>query len=160
MPEHRIIAIDLDQATILARTPEIEQERAVAIRDLLTSNSFAPRRPIANGYGGPYRLGLRVEEGRLAIGIAERDGRLLETIILGLARFRRVIRDYFAICDSYFQAVAQAQPAQIEAIDMARRGIHNGAAELLVTCLEGKVALDFDTARRLFTLITALHIRG
>jgi len=80
--------------------------------------------------------------------------------VLGLARFRRPIRDYFAICDSYYQAIRAATPTQIETIDMARRGIHNGAAELLIECLENKVAMDFDTARRMFTLITALHIRG
>ena len=121
---------------------------------------FAPKRPLKHGQGGPYRVRLRVEEGRLAIEIADTDGAPLVTVILGLARFRRPIKDYFAICDSYYQAVAQSNPAQIETIDMARRGIHNGAAELLVECLDGKIALDFDTARRLFTLIAALNIRG
>ena len=115
---------------------------------------------MARGHGGPYRVTLRVTEGRLAIDIADEESRPLETIILGLTRFRRPIRDYFAICDSYFRALGEGQPAQIETIDMARRGIHNGAAELLLECLDGKIAVDFDTARRLFTLIAVLHIRG
>jgi uncharacterized protein (UPF0262 family) len=113
------------------------------------------------GFTGPYRVTLRVEEGRLAIDIADTGKRLLETIKLGLTRFRRPIKDYFAICESYFRALGEQQnPAQIETIDMARRGIHNGGAELLMECLENKVAIDFETARRLFTLIAALHLRG
>lgn len=161
MADPRIIAILLDGDTLAPRAPEAEREREVAISDLLASNHFAPTRPMAAGHDGPYRVTLRVEEGRLAVDIADADGQRLETIVLGLHRFRRPIKDYFAILDSYFKALGeQAQPAQIETIDMARRGIHNGAAELLSECLEGKVALDFDTARRLFTLITALHIRG
>ena len=108
----------------------------------------------------PYRVGLSVQEGRLAIEITREDGTAFETHILGMGRFRRPIRDYFAICDSYFQAVKQSTPQQIETIDMARRGVHNEAAELLKTALEGKVDLDFDTARRLFTLICVLHIKG
>jgi uncharacterized protein (UPF0262 family) len=161
MADPRIIAIDLDGDTLPTRARDADREREVAILDLLAGNRFEPARPIANGFTGPYRVGLRVEEGRLAIDIADADGQPLETIILGLHRFRRPIKDYFAILDSYFKALGeQAQPTQIETIDMARRGIHNGAAELLMECLEDKVALDFDTARRLFTLITALHIRG
>ncbi|MEP6786538.1 MAG: UPF0262 family protein, partial [Sphingomonadales bacterium] len=101
-----------------------------------------------------------VQEGRLAIDIVRKNGDPLETHILGMARFRRPIRDYFAICDSYFQAVKTSTPQQIETIDMARRAVHNDAAELLKTALDGKVDLDFDTARRLFTLICVLHIKG
>jgi uncharacterized protein (UPF0262 family) len=160
MGDPRIIAVDLDESTILWRNADIEQERRIAIFDLLEDNSFAPQRPYPQGYAGPYRIRLRVEEGRLAIDIAAEGGELLETIILGLARFRRPIRDYFAICDSYFQAIRAATPQQIETIDMARRGIHNHAAELLQERLDGKVTVDFDTARRLFTLICVLHIRG
>ncbi|WP_116089968.1 UPF0262 family protein [Sphingomonas crusticola] len=161
MADPRIIAIELDDDTFPTRAIEIDRERQVAIHDLLAGNRFEPRRPIERGFHGPYRVGLRVEEGRLAIDIADADKQPLETIKLGLTRFRRPIKDYFAICESYFQALGQqAQPAQIETIDMARRAIHNGGAELLVDCLENKVAIDFETARRLFTLITALHIRG
>ncbi len=160
MADPRLIAVDLDERTILWRSADVEQERRIAIFDLLEENHFAPARAYPQGYAGPFRLALRVEEGRLAFDIRAEDGQLLETIILGLARFRRNIKDYFAICDSYYQAVAKASPAQIETIDMARRGLHNEAAELLIEKLDGKIAVDFDTARRLFTLVCVLHIKG
>ncbi len=111
-------------------------------------------------YEGPYKLFLSVREGRLVMEIRRADDSLLEAVILGLASFRRPIRDYFAICGSYFEAIRQATPAQIETVDMARRAVHNEGAGLLRTRLEGKIAVDFDTARRLFTLICVLHIRG
>ncbi len=158
--ERRISHITLDETTIIWRSADIEQERRIAIFDLLEGNFFAPMRTQSDGYGGPYRVGLSAQDGRLAIEIAREDGAALETHILGMGRFRRPIRDYFAICDSYFQAVKNSTPQQIETIDMARRAVHNEAAELLKTALEGKVDLDFDTARRLFTLICVLHIRG
>jgi uncharacterized protein (UPF0262 family) len=160
MADPRIIAVELDEQTIIWRNADVEQERRIAIFDLLEGNHFAPCRAYPQDYAGPYRVKLRVEEGRLAIDIAADDGQLLETIVLGLARFRRPIRDYFAICDSYYQAIRAATPQQIETIDMARRGIHNEAAELLKERLDGKIEVDFDTARRLFTLICVLHIRG
>ena len=160
MADPCIMAIELDDRTILSRNAAIERERRVAIDDLLARNSFEPKRTRSAGHDGPYRVRLRVEEGRLAIEIADADGQPLETIILGLGRFRRTLKDYLAICDSHFKALKQANPAHIEPIDMARRGIHNDGAELLVERLNGKVALDFDTARRLFTLIAVLHIRG
>ena len=151
---NRIIDVALDERTIIRRSAEVEQERQVAIDDLLHGNSFAPA-----GLTGPFRILLRVEDNRLAIDIKDEADRPLDTVRLGLARFRRPLRDYFAICDSYFKAVRAASPHQIETIDMARRGTHNQAAELLIECLEGKIAMDFDTARRLFTLICVLHIR-
>jgi uncharacterized protein (UPF0262 family) len=160
MADPRIIEVELDERTILWRSADIEQERRIAIFDLLEGNHFAPQRVHADGYAGPYRLKLSVEEGRLALAIHREDGSLLEAHILSLGRFRRPIKDYFAICDSYYQAIRNATPAQIETMDMARRGIHNDAAETLKTALEGKVAIDFDTARRLFTLICVLHIKG
>ena len=160
MADPRIIDVTLDERTILWRSADIEQERRIAIFDLLEENHFAPQRKHPDGYAGPYKLHLRVEEGRLALEIHRADDSHLETLVLGLARFRRPIRDYFAICDSYYQAIRNASPAQIETIDMARRGIHNQAAELLQERLEGKIHVDFDTARRLFTLICVLHIRG
>ena len=160
MSDPRIIAIDLDEKTIIWRNADVEQERRVAIFDLIEENHFRPLRAYPQDYAGPYCVKLRVEEGRLAIDIAAENGELLETLILGLASFRRSIKDYFAICDSYFQAIRQSTAAQIETVDMARRGIHNEAAELLKTRLEGKIDVDFDTARRLFTLICVLHIRG
>ena len=156
----RIIDITLDERTILWRSADIEQERRIAIFDLIEANHFAPQRQHADGYAGPYRIALSVEEGRLAIAINREDGTPLEVLVLALGRFRRPIRDYFAICDSYYQAIRQATPAQIETVDMARRAIHNEAAELLKERLEGKIEVDFDTARRLFTLICVLHIRA
>jgi len=160
MADQRIIDVQLDERTIIWRNADIEQERRIAIFDLLEGNEFEPARDYPGAYAGPYKLTLRVEEGRLALDIAAENGALLETIIIGLTRFRRPIREYFAICDSYFQAIRQATPQQIETIDMARRGIHNDAAELLKERLDGKITVDFDTARRLFTLICVLHIKG
>jgi uncharacterized protein (UPF0262 family) len=160
MADPRIIDVQLDEHTILWRSADVEQERRIAIFDLLEGNHFAPQRQQADGYGGPYRIKLRVEEGRLAIDMFREDETHLETLILALGRFRRPIKDYFAICDSYYQAIRQATPQQIETVDMARRAIHNEAAELLKERLGGKIEVDFDTARRLFTLICVLHIRG
>jgi uncharacterized protein (UPF0262 family) len=160
MADPRIIAVDLDEKTIIWRNADVEQERRIAIFDLLEGNYFEPQRAYPEGYCGPFRIRLRVEEGRLAIDIGSEDDQILETLILSLARFRRPIKDYFAICDSYFQAIRQATAQQIETVDMARRAIHNEAAELLIERLDGKIKVDFDTARRLFTLICVLHIRG
>jgi uncharacterized protein (UPF0262 family) len=160
MAEPRISHIELDEATILWRNADIEQERRIAIFDLIEENTFKPLRSFAAGHGGPYRLRLSVDEGRLVLRIADEQDAELETLILGLGRFRRPIRDYFAICDSYYQAIRKATAGEIETIDMARRGIHNDAAEMLLERLDGKVETDFPTARRLFTLICVLHIRG
>ncbi|MGJ3646882.1 UPF0262 family protein [Sphingomonas sp. GlSt437] len=160
MADHRIIDVSLDERTIIWRSADIEQERRIAIFDLIEGNYFKPVRDYPDGYAGPYKIALSVEEGRLAIDIARESGELLETYVLGLGRFRRPIKDYFAICDSYYQAIRNATPQQIETIDMARRGIHNEAAELLRERLNGKIDIDFDTARRLFTLICVLHIKA
>ena len=160
MTDPRIIDITLDERTILWRNADVEQERRIAIFDLLEDNYFAPQRVHDDGYVGPYRVLLRVEDGRLVIEVKREDGEPLEAIILGLGRFRRPIREYFAICDSYYQAISNASPQQIETVDMARRAIHNDAAEMLIERLEGKIKVDFDTARRLFTLICVLHIKG
>ena len=156
----RIAKIALDEDTILWRSADIEQERRVAIYDLIEDNVFKPVRPVEAGHHGPYDLKLAVQDGRLVLTIADEGGAPLETLILGLARFRRPIRDYFAICDSYYQAIRKATAAEIETIDMARRAIHNDAADLLLERLEGKVETDHPTARRLFTLICVLHIKG
>ena len=160
MADPRIIDVKLDEATIIWRNADVEQERRIAIFDLIEGNYFKPLRDHADGYAGPYKLALRVEEGRLVFEIEREDGTPLEAIILGLGRFRRPIRDYFAICDSYYQAIRQSTAAQIETVDMARRAIHNEAAEILIERLDGKIEVDFDTARRLFTLICVLHIKG
>ena len=160
MADPRIINVELDERTILWRSADIEQERRIAIFDLIEGNHFAPQRPQADGYAGPYRIKLESEEGRLGIHIYREDRSHLETLVLALGRFRRPIKDYFAICDSYYQAIRAATPQQIETVDMARRGVHNDAAELLRERLAGKIDVDFDTARRLFTLICVLHLRG
>ncbi len=160
MADPRIIDVTLDERTILWRSADIEQERRIAIFDLIEENSFAPQRAYPDGYAGPYRIALSVPEGRLQLDIKREDDSALETLILSLAAFRRPIRDYFAICDSYFQAIRSATPAQIETIDMARRGIHDDAARLLMERLDGKIAVDHATARRLFTLICVLHIKA
>lgn len=154
MADPRIIDVKLDDRTIIWRNADVEQERRIAIFDLLEENMFAPV-----GHDGPFRILLRVEENRLAIDLSDADGVKLETIRLGLARFRRPIRDYFAICESYFNAIRSDTPKGIEAVDMARRALHNEAAELLRECFEDKIEMDFDTARRLFTLICVLHIK-
>jgi uncharacterized protein (UPF0262 family) len=154
MGEPRIIDVELDEGSILRRSDDIERERQVAIFDLLEANSFQPM-----GHQGPFRIRLRIEESRLAIEIKDEGGEPLDTVRLGLARFKRPVRDYFAICDSYFKAVRSDSSKGLETIDMARRGMHNEAAELLQDCLKDKVELDFDTARRLFTLICVLHIK-
>ena len=157
MSDDRIIHVALDDRTILWRNADIEQERRVAIFDLLEGNSFRLCEPDAPG---PYKIFLSVPDGRLSVDVMDEKDAALATITIALSPFRRIIRDYFAICESYYQAIRERAPHEIEAIDMARRGIHNEAAELLKDRLDGKIAVDFDTARRLFTLICVLHIRG
>ena len=158
--DQRIAKIELDEESIIWRNADIEQERRIAIFDLIEENFFKPVRAAERGAGGPYHLRLAVRDGRLLMTIADNEDAVLEELLLGLARFRRPIREYFAICDSYYQAIRKATPGEIETIDMARRGVHNRAAELLLERLEGKIETDFPTARRLFTLICVLHIKG
>ena len=153
---YRLTAITLDERTVVHRTRQIEQEREIAIYDLLEENSFTP---VGSG-GGPYRLVLRIEENRLVFDIYLEDDSVHGKVMLSLTPFRRVIKDYFLICDSYFKAIRTAPPSQIEALDMARRGSHNEGSELLQERLKGKIEVDFDTARRLFTLICVLHLKG
>lgn len=152
----RIIAVDIDNQTLSSSGPEAEHERRVAIFDLLESNEFS----LENNSAGPYKLELSRSENRLIIAINSEADAPLHTFILSLAPFRRIVKDYFMICDSYYDAIRNATPHQIEAIDMARRGIHNEGSELLARRLEGKIKTDFDTARRLFTLICALLSKG
>jgi uncharacterized protein (UPF0262 family) len=154
----RISHIDIDDTGLAAPTPEIEQERKVAIFDLLEDNSFAlPKREGKSVPDGPYRLGLAIREGRLVFDIATDASEKVGEFHLSLGPFRQVVKDYFQICESYFEAVKRLPPSQIEAIDMARRGIHNEGARVLQERLEGKADVDIDTARRLFTLICVLH---
>lgn len=156
MDTQRIASITLDERTVLRRSPDVEQERKVAIYDLLQQNHFAP----AGVKAGPYRLRLGLEEGTVVLDVRTEAEEPVQRITLGLSPFRRIIKDYFVICDSYYEAIKTATQARIEAIDMGRRGLHNEAAELLIEKLEGRVELDLDTARRLFTLLCVLHMRG
>ncbi len=154
----RICHIEIDDTGLPAPTPEMEQERRVAVFDLLEDNSFAlPARDGREIPPGPYRLLLAVREKRLVVDIAQEDGEKVAEFHLSLGPFRQVVKDYFQICDSYFDAVKRLPPSQIEAIDMARRGIHNEGARILVERLDGKAEVDIDTARRLFTLICVLN---
>ena len=151
----RLIAVTLDDASFGRASPDIEHERAVAIYDLVEESSFGlPEHP------GPYRLMLRLVDQRLVFDIRADDERPLVAHALSLTPFRRIVKDYFMICDSYRAAIRSGSPSRIEAIDMGRRGVHNEGSEILKTRLAGKVDLDLDTARRLFTLICVLHWRG
>lgn len=154
----RLVAIDLDDAGAPPASPEIEQERRVAVLDLLAENSFAL--PDREGVHGPYRLGLGVRDRRLVFAVRGEGGDLAAEFHLSLGPFRQVVKDYFQICESYWGAVRTLPPAQIETIDMARRGIHDEGARVLQERLDGKARVDRDTARRLFTLICALHPPG
>jgi uncharacterized protein (UPF0262 family) len=154
--DHRIGAILLDEKSVVKRSPEVEQEREVAISDLLENNLFKPK----GAAGGPYRLALSVKENRLVFDIARESGQRVGRILLSLAPFRRIVKDYFLVCDSYYKAMRSAPPAQIESLDMGRRAVHNEGTELLIKRLAGKIETDFDTARRLFTLICVLHLKG
>ena len=160
MSANRIARLELDEATILWRSPEVEQERQVAMRDLEADNRFTPLRAVERGHDGPWTVRLAVAESGLTMALSDRDGADAGTIGLGLTRFRRVVREYFAICDSYYKALRKASPREIETIDMARRAIHDRATRQLLEALEGKVETDFATARRLFTLICVLHIKA
>jgi uncharacterized protein (UPF0262 family) len=153
---HRLVAVTLDEASIGRGNPDQEHERAIAIYDILEANSFA----IPDHDGGPYALHLALVDKKLCFEIRTGDGVPLMMHHLSLSPFRGVIRDYAIVCDSYYKAIRTASPTHIEAIDMGRRGLHNEAAELLMQRLDGKVAIDFDTARRIFTLIFALHWKG
>jgi uncharacterized protein (UPF0262 family) len=153
---NRLLAIKLDEALAQNATPEMLQDRALAIHDLLEGNNFA----LSNGMAGPYRLNVASHDQRLLLSLAGEDGAPLYSIVLSLTPFRRVVKDYFQICDSYTMAVKASNPQAIEAIDMARRSIHNEGSEILQSRLHGKAEMDFDTARRLFTLVCALMTRS
>jgi len=160
MSDDRIAELTLDEATVLRRNPEVEQEREVALLDLVADSRFSPLRAAERGHAGPWSLRLAVSEGRLAIAVRDRAGAEAETIALGLARFRRVVREYFAICDSYYKAARKASARELETLDMARRAIHDRGTRQLLEALDGKAVTDFATARRLFTLICVLHIKS
>ncbi len=153
----RLSSIILDPTSIQPATPDIEHERSVAIFDLVEENRF---HPVGHEDGGPYRLDLSMVERKLVMDIKLENGDQIATHILSLTPFRRIIKDYFLICDSYYEAIKTATPSKIEAIDMGRRGLHNEGSQILQARLDGKIDTDFSTARRLFTLICALHWRG
>jgi uncharacterized protein (UPF0262 family) len=156
-----ICHIEIDDSGLPAPTPEIEQERKVAIFDLLEDNSFAlPERDGREVPAAPYRLGLAIRERRLVFDLDTEAGEDAAEFHLSLSPFRQVVKDYWQICESYYDAVKKLPPSQIEAIDMARRGIHNEGARVLQERLEGKAEVDHDTARRLFTLVCVLHFGG
>ncbi|HQF32031.1 MAG TPA: UPF0262 family protein [Hyphomicrobiales bacterium] len=155
-PRNRLAEIILDEGSIARSTPDIEHERAVAIYDLIEENEFA----LPGRDDGPYALHLSIVDNRLVFDIRLENGDAAVMHILSLTPFRRIVKDYFLMCDSYNQAIRTASPSQIEAIDMGRRGLHNEGSELVTERLKDKIELDFDTARRLFTLITVLHWKG
>src|SRR5688572_3327122 len=152
---NRLISIDLDDSLSGGPSPDTEHERKVAIYDLLADNIFD-----VHGGHGPFRVKLSINGGRLVFEIHDSREEHCSTIGLALSPFRGILKDYFLICESYFKAIRTATPSQIETIDMARRALHNEGSEILRERLTGKVEIDFDTARRLFTLLCALHWRG
>lgn len=152
----RLVGLTLDEASIGRGNPDVEHERAVAIHDLLTDNTFRP----VGDEGGPYTLQLGVSGNRLVFDIRRADGTPVIAHMLSLAPFRRVVKDYFTVCDSYYAAIRSATPERIEALDMGRRALHDEGSRVVMERLKRKVELDFDTARRLFTLLTVLHWKG
>ncbi|MCH1569138.1 MAG: UPF0262 family protein [Alphaproteobacteria bacterium] len=152
----RIVHLSLDDPALAARNADLEHERRVAIFDILENNHFA----LVDGPEGPYRLTLSLADRGILFAVSDKDDAELRRIELSMTPFRRNIRDYFMICESYFEAMRNATPERVETIDGARRALHNESAELLKTRLSDKVVLDDDTARRLFTLISVLQMRG
>ncbi|MFG1358904.1 UPF0262 family protein [Xanthobacter pseudotagetidis] len=156
-PPARLCAVTLDEASIGHSTADIEHERATAIWDLVEDNSFLP---CGDPGTGPYALHISLMDNRLVFDIRREGGEQVVQHHLSLTPFRKVVKDYFLVCESYYAAIRTASPSQIEAIDMGRRGLHNEGSELLRERLKDKVEVDFDTARRLFTLVCALHWKG
>jgi len=152
----RLVDVELDES-IGRSTPDIEHERAVAIFDLIEENRF---QPVGDDGSGPYKLKLSIAESRLVLSILRENGEAVVTHILSLTPFRRIVRDYYMICESYYEAIRASTPSRIEAIDMGRRGLHDEGSKTLLDRLAGKVDIDFPTARRVFTLICVLHWRG
>ena len=153
---NRLVSVKLDENSIGRGTPDQEHERAIAIYDLIEANNFS----IPGHDLGPYSLFVALQDKKLVFDINDESGSKIVTHMLSLTPFRRLLRDYFMVCESYYAAIRTATPAQIEAIDMGRRGLHNEGAQLLADRLDGKIDCDFDTARRIFTLVTALHWKG
>jgi uncharacterized protein (UPF0262 family) len=154
--KQRLTVVTLDEKSIGQSNSNIEHERKVAIHDLLEQNTFAPE----GHAGGPYGLHLGITDNRLRLDIKTAKGEQVITHLLSLTPFHRIVKDYFMVCDSYYEAIHTATPDRIEALDMGRRAIHDEGSRLLMERLERKVTVDFDTARRLFTLICALYWKG
>ena len=154
--KQRLVSVTLDEESIGRSNPDVEHEREVAIYDLLEQNTFAP----VGHDGGPYALHLSINDNRLVFDIRLQDGTPVMAHLFSLTPLRRIVKDYYMICDSYYQAIRTATPDKIEAIDMGRRGIHNDGSHILMERLKDKVTVDLDTARRLFTLICVLHWKG
>ncbi len=152
----RVAKLELDEHTVVRRNADVEHERSVAIFDLLEENFFAP----VGHSGGPYHLRLGIADNSLVFDVRDATDQPVDRVVLPLAAFRGIVKDYFLICESYYAAIRQSTPSQIEAIDMGRRGLHNEGSELLRERLADKIEIDFNTARRLFTLVCVLHIRG
>jgi uncharacterized protein (UPF0262 family) len=152
----RLVSVSLDETSIGRSHADQEQERAIAIYDLIERNSFA----VPGHDGGPYRLAIALHEQKLLLDVSQADGTAVIAHLLSLTPLRRLVKDYFLMCESYYGAIRSRSAAEIEAIDMGRRGLHDEAAASLIERLEGKIEVDFDTARRLFTLIAALHWKG
>lgn len=155
-PMLRLVAVTLDETSIGRSSPDVEHERAVAIYDLIEENAFAP----VDHDGGPYALHLSMTENRLVFDIRLADGTPVMAHLLSLTPFRKIVKDYFLVCDSYYEAIRTATPDRIEALDMGRRGLHDEGSRVLMERLKHKVSVDFGTARRLFTLICVLHWKG
>jgi uncharacterized protein (UPF0262 family) len=153
---HRLVAVTLDENSIGRSGPDIEHERAIAIYDLLESNSFAPEGQVR----GPFKLNLSITGNRLMLDIRNSNDAPVMAHLLSLSPLRRIVKDYFLVCDSYYEAIRTATPDRIEAIDMGRRALHDEGSQLLMERLKNKVTVDFETARRLFTLICVLHWKG
>ncbi len=152
----RLVEVTLDEQSIGRTAPDIEHERKVAIFDLIEENFFE----LADKAPGPYKLQLAIAENRLVLAVGDTEAAPIASFMLSLSPFRRLVKDYFLVCESYYEAIKTAPPSRIEALDMGRRGLHDEGSHLLMERLEGKIAVDFDTARRLFTLICALHWKG
>ncbi len=157
MTNHRLTMIHVDEASLAATTSDIEHERKVAVHDLLQENSF---KPVGVDHPGPFILRLSERDGRLVFEISSEDGQDLAAHHLSMSPMRRLIKDYFMLCETYYDAIRAAMPDKLETIDMARRSVHNEGTELLMKRLDGKIELDFDTARRLFTLICSIALRA
>ncbi len=154
--KQRLVAVTLDEESIGRSGPDIEHERKIAIYDLLEQNTFQP----VGHDDGPYALHLSINGNRLVFDIRKEDGSPVIAHLFSLTPLRRIVKDYYMICDSYYQAIRTATPDKIEAIDMGRRGVHNEGSRILMERLKDKVTIDIDTARRLFTLICVLHWKG